>query len=96
MLTLKLSSAGPPPARNGAQLAAPLSKINAMGVKPEKGRIPLKFPKSCPADHAGRTFAGGSVSFGQVVQPGSPCNSVEFTYIVAATILIKPLGSGGC
>lgn len=40
------------------------------------------LPPVAPGDWEGEIFGGGSVNLGQVVQPGPPRQSVEFSYIV--------------
>jgi hypothetical protein len=54
-----------------------------------------QFPEITAGEWRGEILPGASVNFGQVVQPGSPRQSVEFTYILAAVILIMPSAAFG-
>lgn len=48
------------------------------------------WPAIVPGDWQGEVVGGGSVNLGQVVQPGPPRQSVEFSYIVLPVTLVMP------
>ncbi|TPI78506.1 hypothetical protein [Mesorhizobium sp. B2-8-9] len=50
----------------------------------------LKLPPIVAGEWRGEIVAPASVNFGQVVQPGPPRQSVEFTYIILPATLIMP------
>jgi hypothetical protein len=47
-----------------------------------KTKPSLKLPHVMPGDWRGEILGGCTVNFGQVVQPGPPRQSVEFTYVI--------------
>jgi hypothetical protein len=53
---------------------------------------PLNLPDIVPGAWNGELVGGVSVSFGQVVQKGSPPLSVEFSQIIASVALAMPDG----
>lgn len=48
------------------------------------------WPAIVPGNWQGEVVGGGSVNLGQVVQPGPPRQSVEFSYIVLPATLVMP------
>ncbi|MER9978121.1 hypothetical protein [Mesorhizobium sp. M0085] len=50
----------------------------------------LKLPPIVAGEWRGEIVAPASVNFGQVVQPGPPRQSVEFTYVILPATLIMP------
>ncbi|ESY64008.1 hypothetical protein X743_32130 [Mesorhizobium sp. LNHC252B00] len=50
----------------------------------------FRWPAIVPGDWQGEIIGGGSVNLGQVVQPGPPRQSVEFSYIILPATLIMP------
>ncbi|RVD46263.1 hypothetical protein EN812_18300 [Mesorhizobium sp. M4B.F.Ca.ET.169.01.1.1] len=59
-----------------------------MTVRKKDGR--LKLPPIVAGEWRGEVVGPASVNFGQVVQPGPPRQSVEFTYIILPATLIMP------
>lgn len=50
----------------------------------------LRLPPIVAGDWRGEIVGAPGVNFGQVVQPGPPRQSVEFTYIILPATLIMP------
>lgn len=50
----------------------------------------FQWPTIVPGNWQGELIGGGSVNFGQEVQPGPPRQSVEFSYIILPVTLIVP------
>lgn len=50
----------------------------------------FRWPAMVPGNWQGEIIGGGSVNLGQVVQPGPPRQSVEFSYIILPATLIMP------
>ncbi|MDX8501904.1 hypothetical protein RFM99_26255 [Mesorhizobium sp. VK4C] len=50
----------------------------------------LKLPQVVTGDWRGEIVGAASVNFGQVVQPGSVRQSVEFTHMILAAMLTMP------
>ncbi|MCK1624659.1 hypothetical protein IVA98_16085 [Bradyrhizobium sp. 160] len=57
-----------------------------------KRKPALKLPDVEPGDWRGEILDGCTVNFGQVVQPGPPRQSVEFTYMIMPAALTMPSG----
>lgn len=55
-----------------------------------KKKTPLKLPDLRPGSWRGEILGGCTVNFGQVVQPGPPRQSVEFTYIAMPAAFTMP------
>ncbi|GLS39186.1 hypothetical protein GCM10010869_47830 [Mesorhizobium tianshanense] len=55
-----------------------------------RNKAHLQLPPIIAGDWRGEIVGVPSVNFGQVVQPGPPRQSVEFTYIILPTTLIMP------
>lgn len=55
-----------------------------------KKRPAFKLPEIRPGNWRGEIFGSCTVNFGQVVQPGPPRQSVEFTYIIMPASLTMP------
>jgi hypothetical protein len=54
------------------------------------GKTPFKLPDVRPGNWRGEILGGGTLNFGQVVQPGPPRQSVEFTYMIMPSALTMP------
>jgi hypothetical protein len=50
----------------------------------------LRLPPILAGDWRGEIVGAPGINFGQVVQPGPPRQSVEFTYIILPATLIMP------
>lgn len=50
----------------------------------------LKMPDVVPGNWQGEIVGSTTVNFGQIVQPGPPRQSVEFSYIILPTTLTMP------
>ncbi|MBR1129487.1 hypothetical protein [Bradyrhizobium iriomotense] len=50
----------------------------------------FKIPEVKPGDWRGEILGGCTVNFGQVVQPGPPRRSVEFTYAIMPAAFATP------
>jgi len=55
-----------------------------------RSKSEFTLPPVVPGDWEGEIFGSGSVNLGQVVQPGPPRQSVEFSYIVLPASLHMP------
>ena len=55
-----------------------------------KKKSPLKLPDLRPGNWRGEILGGCTVNFGQVVQPGPPRQSVEFTYVTMPAAFTMP------
>ena len=55
-----------------------------------KRKKPLKLPDVRAGNWSGEILGGCTVNFGQVVQPGPPRQSVEFTYVVMPAAFTMP------
>lgn len=55
-----------------------------------RGKDEFKLPAVVPGEWQGEIYSGGSVNLGQVVQPGPPRQSVEFSYMVIPASLLMP------
>ncbi len=55
-----------------------------------RGKDEFKLPPVVPGEWRGEIYGGGSVNLGQVVQPGPPRQSVEFSYMVMPASLLMP------
>ena len=51
-------------------------------LRDAKKKTSLKLPDVKPGNWRGEVLGGCTVNFGQVVQPGLPRQSVEFTYMI--------------
>jgi hypothetical protein len=56
----------------------------------EKRKPAFKFPDVRPGNWRGEVVGGGTLNFGQVVQPGPTRQSVEFTYMIMPSVLTMP------
>ncbi|WP_292134868.1 hypothetical protein [Mesorhizobium sp.] len=50
----------------------------------------LQLPPLVAGEWRGEIVGSANVNFGQIVQPGPPRQSVEFTYVIQAASLIMP------
>lgn len=55
-----------------------------------KTKPSLKLPPVRPGGWRGEILGGCTVNFGQVVQPGPPRQSVEFTYVIMSAVFTMP------
>jgi hypothetical protein len=55
-----------------------------------KTKPPFKLPDVTPGNWRGEILGGCNLNFGQVVQPGPPRQSVEFTYMIMPSALTMP------
>lgn len=55
-----------------------------------KEKLSFKPPDVKPGNWRGEIVGGYSVNFGQVVQPGPPRRSVEFTYMIMPAAFTMP------
>lgn len=55
-----------------------------------KKKTSLKLPDVKPGDWRGELLGSCTINFGQVVQPGPPRQSVEFTYMIMPAAFTMP------
>ncbi len=55
-----------------------------------KKKPSFKLPDVKPGNWRGEILGGGTINFGQVVQPGPPRQSVEFTYVIMPSAFTMP------
>jgi hypothetical protein len=58
--------------------------------RPGKQKPPFKLPDVRPGNWRGEILCGCTLNFGQVVQPGPPRQSVEFTCMIMPSALTMP------
>lgn len=56
----------------------------------KRRKPPLKLPEIKPGSWRGEILGSCTVNFGQVVQPGPPRQSVEFTYMIMPGLFTMP------
>jgi len=70
-------------------IAQPFWK-EADGMTAQRKSSRLQLPAIVAGEWRGEIVGSANVNFGQVVQPGPPRQSVEFTYVILAASLIMP------